>query len=457
MKNYKNCDIMSVMAKNRNQNKDKNPDTLVGILDFSPNQRFGKNRDKIFKNFKLLAGFLIISFILANFFINFSTPLFAQSEDVQNLNQKIDQRKKEISDLQKQIDAYSQKIKDKQSEAKTMKNQIAILDNQIAKINLDIEATQARIDQTNLEIQAINLQIQNLEKDIAGHKEKIAEYIRLIYEKNQKSYLEIMLTNDNFSDFFDQLKYTQQINNNLKSSLDKVKNDKQNLQVQKTTWEEKADLEEKLKNDLQQKKAELTEKSSAQEYLLIQTKQTERQYQSQAYQLQLEQQQINSDIISLEKQVRQKLETLKKEEKFNVLGPAKFNWPVSPDRGISAYFHDPDYPFRYIFEHPAVDIRASQSTPIKAPEAGYVARVKFRGDKSYAYVMLIHNDGFSTVYGHVSKVLVKEDDFVTKGQTIALSGGLPGTPGSGPLTTGPHLHFEVRLNGIPVNPLEYLP
>lgn len=421
-----------------------------------------KNKNKSWGNKKLLVSLLIISFILANFFV---LPIKAQEEtekekieeDISQLNNAIENRRREIDSLQKEIDAYAQQIKTKQKEAKGLSNQIAILDNQIAKVNLDIEATEIRIEETNLEIQRLNLEIKNLEEKIKDNKEKIAEYLRLIYRNDQISYLEVILVNESFSDFFDQIKYTEQIHQDLKNSLEKLKINKNNLDIQKLNWENKAQLEEELKNQLQEQKTELTEKNTAQEILLLQVRLTERQYQNYQYQLQLEQQQINSELTSLEKTIREKMEEREIKERFSGFGPARLAWPVNPGRGISAYFHDPDYPFRYIFEHPAIDIRAYQGTTIKAPESGYVARVKFNGDSSYAYVMLIHNDGLSTVFGHVSAVYVKEDQFVTKGESIALSGGMPGTKGAGNLSTGPHLHFEVRLNGIPVNPLEYLP
>jgi len=191
--------------------------------------------------------------------------------------------------------------------------------------------------------------------------------------------------------------------------------------------------------------------------LLVQARLTQKQYQNYQYQLQLEQQQVNSEISGIEKTIRAELEQRELAERFKDFGDARLAWPLDHSRGISAYFHDPDYPFRYIFEHPAIDVRAYLGTTITAAESGYVARVKFAGDSSYAYIMLIHNNDISTVYGHVSQPLVKEDQYVTKGQAIALSGGMPGTPGSGNLSTGRHLHFEVRLGGIPVNPLEYLP
>jgi len=434
-----------------------------------------KKQKKLYQN-KILANTLIISFVIANFFI--SAPLVAQESEESNentadtgltreqreeearlaeLSGQIGDKQNEINTLQKEIDAYQEQIEVKQKEARGLRNQIAILDNQIAKTNLDVQATEIRIEQTNLEIQAINLQIKDLEIRIEKNKEKIAEFIRLIYKGDQVSYFEVLLANNTFSDFFDQMQHTQQINGDLKSELDKLKGSKNDLEVQRTNWEAKAELEEELKTELQKKNSELGEQNTAQGLLLVQARLTEQQYKNYQYQLQLEQQQINSDIVTLEKEVRQQLEQREIKERFRGFGPARFSWPVDPSRGISAYFHDPDYPFRYIFEHPAVDIRAYQGTSIKAPESGYVARVKFDGSTAYSYVMLIHNDGLSTVFGHVSSVYVNEDEFVTKGQTVASSGGTPGTVGAGNLSTGPHLHFEVRLNGIPVNPLEYLP
>jgi murein DD-endopeptidase MepM/ murein hydrolase activator NlpD len=201
---------------------------------------------------------------------------------------------------------------------------------------------------------------------------------------------------------------------------------------------------------LVEKKDQLEYEEQVKRNLLIQTKGAEERFQTLLIELRREQEEANIEIIALERELRRKLT-----QEGRALGGGPLIWPV-PRNTITSYFHDPDYPFRYLFEHPGIDIRASQGTPVKAASGGYVARAK-GGTLAYSYVMIIHDKGLSTVYGHLSKILVEEDTYVEKGELIGYSGGLPGTPGAGRLSTGPHLHFEVRLNGTPVDPLAYLP
>jgi len=226
-----------------------------------------------------------------------------------------------------------------------------------------------------------------------------------------------------------------------------MNNDKSSLEEQKVELDT-------LKGILDSKKAGLDGQKQTKSYLMTVTKGQESKFQALLEQAKEEQEQANQDIIYLEKIAREKANRqLQQEGIKNIQG---LIWPVA-SHTVTAYFHDPDYPYRYVFEHPAIDIATHQGTPIKAAEAGYVGKARDGGKTGYSYIMLIHADNLSTVYGHVNEISVSNDQFVTKGQIIGYSGGMPGTHGAGPLTTGPHLHFEVRLGGVPINPLNYLP
>lgn len=133
-----------------------------------------------------------------------------------------------------------------------------------------------------------------------------------------------------------------------------------------------------------------------------------------------------------------------------------FTWPVMPRKGISAGYLDAAYEKRFAMEHRAIDIPVAQGTEIHAPASGIVLEVHDRG-YGYSTVALGHEDDLTTVYGHVSKMLVSAGDKVAAGQVIALSGGRPGSRGAGLLTTGPHVHFEVIAYGQQIDPLYMLP
>ncbi|HMR01100.1 MAG TPA: M23 family metallopeptidase, partial [Candidatus Gracilibacteria bacterium] len=134
----------------------------------------------------------------------------------------------------------------------------------------------------------------------------------------------------------------------------------------------------------------------------------------------------------------------------------RLHWPVTPARGISAYFRDAAYVGVFGVQHNAVDIPTKQNTTIRAPAEGVVYKVRDNG-YGYSYLILAHKGGFMTVYGHVSGFLVEPGEKVRAGQAVALSGGTPGTKGAGYMTTGAHLHFEVMKGGSYTDPLFYLP
>lgn len=130
-------------------------------------------------------------------------------------------------------------------------------------------------------------------------------------------------------------------------------------------------------------------------------------------------------------------------------------WPVKALLGISAYFHDEGYKTRFGIIHNAIDIPTIQGTEIHAAASGVVLKAQDNG-LGYNYITLAHPGEILTTYGHIYKILVKEGDIINTGDVIGLSGGIPGTPGAGYISTGAHLHFEVRAKGEYQNPLEFL-
>jgi len=375
-----------------------------------------------------------------------------EQERLDKLSQEIKDKQDKIRELEKKIGEHQKNINYHRGQSLSLSNQIGILSNEIGKLQIEIELKNNQIDQTNLEIQDTENNIENTEKNIVTEKEQLVRFIQKMNRMDKQTEIELLLTIDSFSDYYNHLHTLSIMQGQAGDSLHELKNFKDNLEEHIANMEKKKESLNDLKAELERKKSNLNSRTYAKQSLLSESRDSESKFKSLVAELKSEQAGINADIISLERQIREKLSG---DEQFEALGDSDFIWPV-PNRGITAYFHDPTYPFRYIFEHPAIDIKSAQGSPIKAAASGYVGKVRIQGT-NYGYIMLIHSNGFSTVYGHTSKSYVLEDQYVSKGETIGLSGGMPGTTGCGRLSTGPHLHFEIRKNGIPVNPLDYLP
>jgi murein DD-endopeptidase MepM/ murein hydrolase activator NlpD len=376
----------------------------------------------------------------------------AQVGGQSDIQKEIDARKQQIDALQKKQQEYEAQIAEYRKQASSLNAQVGALNSQISRTNLKLESTKLQIQETQLQIQETEEQVKVKESEISAQRERLAAMLRAVDRLDSRdSIVELVVGNGGLGDTFSELAEFQRVHQTLQGQLDGLQQLHGQLEQQKVELASKNEQLDSFQGSLEEQSDRLSSNKAAKAQILEQTKGSQQKYEALLADLKSQVAQINSEISSYEQRLRSSLQS--SGELSGAVG--KLAWPVA-SRTITAYFHDPDYPFRRVFEHPADDIRTPQGTAVHAAADGYVGRVKDGGKKGYSYILLVHAGNLSTVYGHLSRMVVAQDSFVHQGDVIGYSGGTPGTPGAGPLTTGPHLHLEVRLNGIPVDPLDYL-
>ncbi len=403
--------------------------------------------------FNLFSAILVFGLLFGGRSFVWAEDAGGSKEEIDALNQEIAKRKDTIKQLERTIEVYKKNIVQKQTEAVSLKNQLSILDNHIAQIETSIALAKEKIKETQLEIDALNFSIADKEKIISKQKKIIAAMVERIQAGDQKNYMEILLSYENFSDFYNEIKNTENLYIDLGRSVKTLRLANEELAVKRGQVEGKRTAYQALQAELEAKKEQLVEQGGIKQKLLVDTKYSEAKFQTLLSSLRRQYQATESEVRTFEEKVSKRLS---EENKINESDDVLMSWPV-PSRIINATFHDLDYPYRRVFEHSGVDIKAPQGTPVEAAASGYVGRARRCTLAScYSYILLVHTGNISSVYGHLSGINVAEDAFVNRGDVIGYSGGTPGTVGAGPFVTGPHLHFEARLNGIPVDPLGYL-
>ncbi len=373
-------------------------------------------------------------------------------EQVDALNKAVEDKQRRIKQLDGTISTYKQKIQQQQAAAASLANQVALLENRIQEKDLAVERTKQQIELSNLEIQAVSNQIQLEKQTIARRQAAIGELIRQMAQADQVSTLDAFLARPSLSELFARLDELKQVEQELVSATQSVKLSKETFEIKKAELEtHRVALQAKTK-ELEEEQKQLEADRSAKVSLVSETSEREDEFQRILYELRQQQQSEADEVVALRDKLKDTLDAV---DEALARGDILLDWPFTTVKRVSARFHDPTYPFRKMFEHPGIDLPAPVGTPIKAAAGGYVAWLK-TGKQYGNYIMLVHPGGIATVYAHLSGFAVKPDTYVERGDIIGYSGGMPGAKGAG-LSTGPHLHFEVRLNGIPVNPENYLP
>ena len=307
------------------------------------------------------------------------------------------------------------------------------LDEQIIELNSKIKEIEEKISLTNEEINELDLQIDDikseineLENNIENNKDQLAKRIKVINSNYSMSYIKILLNSSSISDFLNNMYIVKQIVKQDKEILTELDENKQEIEEKKSQIEKKKVEQEDLKLLLEKDNESLNNDKIEVEKLKAE--------------LEKEESELESEI---EKIASQSVVV----EDGQIISSG--SWPVPGYSRISSPY---GYRIHPIFNtrkmHTGIDIPGPTGTPIVSIDSG---KVIFSGtQRGYGKtVMIQHDDGKVTLYAHNNELNVSVGQRVQKGQVISKMGSTGNS-------TGPHLHFEVRINGNHVNPLPYI-
>ena len=240
---------------------------------------------------------LVTSFIL--------TPFLSiekiSADLVKEIENQIEEKSDQIKNLENQAEEYKDVIYSLRIKEQSLENEVELLDAQVAQLNLEIQATQALIDRANLEISNLLLRIEIKEGEIEDQKDVLRKIIRELNDYDKESLLEIILKTEEFSDFLNQVEYTNTVGERIKETLDDLKVIKSELEQEKEELQDKKLKLEELSAELLNKKEIADAQKTAKEVLLKETKGSENRFQDMLFGVRTQRKTILGDINKLKR------------------------------------------------------------------------------------------------------------------------------------------------------------
>src|SRR3989338_3083193 len=232
-----------------------------------------KNDNVKFKSFQKILQFLIVNFTFTFLILNLGVAANASVQD------DIANRQKQIEEIQRQIDEYQKQIEQTQSTSKTLEGAIKGLNAKIGQLTLEIKSLALSINQTISAIGVAENKISEANDKILKHRSALAQYLKAIYESDQKSLTEVLLKNANLSDFFTDINNIRKNQDNLQIVIKDIKNLKQAVEEQQNELEERQTELERAKRLQEIEKRSIDSTKATQAKLLKDTKGQESKYQ----------------------------------------------------------------------------------------------------------------------------------------------------------------------------------
>lgn len=345
---------------------------------------------------------------------------------------KIQQEQKRIKD---QLNQVNKNKKLNESKQKDVVKKISGIEGQIDTLESQIDSLGKDIQQAELDIGAKGVELKIAENNILNKKDILNARLRVMYKTGNIGYLEVLLGANDFGDLMTRIDTVRKIflhdTNMVQFLIDQrniIEQTKKDLEVYQVRLKQKVNDKEAAQANLNIK---ITELGAAKKQLAADHKALEAQEDS----LKAEADKITKILAGM-----------KTSEKY--VG-GTMSWPVPSSSKITSPFGNRIHPILKTKKmHTGIDISVPSNNSVIAAQGGTVIHSGWLG--GYGKTLIVdHGGGIATLYAHNNTLLVSVGAKVTRGQGIAKSG-------STGLSTGPHVHFEVRVNGQYVDPMKYV-
>lgn len=343
--------------------------------------------------------------------------------------------KSKLKEVNKKIEETLRNLKENESKQKSVSEEIKRLENQIIKLEREIEEIDQQISDTKTKIEISQDELKAAEESIVEKNDVLNSRLRVMYKNDSIEYLEVLLDSADFTDLLSRIDMVKKIFNHDVNLLKDLKNRRDQIEEKKAALESQRaqllSLMEQIKKKQQNLAVSRGEMERVKKELVKDHKALEKQ-----------EDELNELAERIAEEIRRKQSTGK------YVGGV-MTWPAPGYERITSSFGYRVHPILKIKKlHTGIDIGVPMNQSIVAAQNGTVIHSGWLG--GYGKVIMVdHGGGIVTLYAHNSKLLVKEGQRINKGQVIAKSG-------STGMSTGPHLHFEVRENGNYVDPLKYV-
>ncbi|MGI6129627.1 MAG: murein hydrolase activator EnvC family protein [bacterium] len=366
-------------------------------------------------------------------FVLWSTavPMSMWANPLNEKQQELQRVEQEKAATVKQLNQTKNQERSLTAELNALERQLEQAENELAVLNNKLQSTENDLRQTTADLK-------KAEEELTEQTNLLGERLRAMQENGAVSYIEVLLTSGDFSDLLNRIDLMKEIVAQDVTLMEDIKKKQTEIENKKRDLEKKKVELLAVQGSVRSKRESIEVASRSKQRLLANIYQEKAAYEKALNELERTSRELELAIRRLQSP---------NDPAAVVKGKGAMAWPTAgPITSYFGYRTHPVYGTKRL--HAGLDIGAPHGQTVVAAADGTVIMADWYGGYGKA-VVIDHGGGISTLYGHNSALLVSAGQKVTRGQAIA-------KVGSTGVSTGPHCHFEVRVNGTPQDPLGWL-